>query len=553
MPELRQPVPPNVRHCPVCGHDAGCPNVRDAARLAAWREGVADHRPHPDEAEDLLWSLTDQGAITAMVRSAAAGDGEGVNAVVLQFGRTNLAAHLLTHCANALHPPVRHDKAEDDRHPTAGTMSLVEFLECELAGHRQDRAHRAAAKRKPKAAVGQFGRVKGQKEGIVAALDRGDRAKAYRFVRDLIRFQIADDQPARLAKSLTDIATEAAHRHMFEMAEDLIGCAQILNPNDVVALSAGAEVLRKTSRPNEALAAYDSTIERFPDNVTARNGRAETLRDLGRSADALAAYDRTIERFPDDVAARNGRAETLRDLGRLADALAAYDRTIERFPDDVHANCGRAETLLEMGRTAEALTAYDATLARQPANGIARNGRAKTLALLGRETEALAFIDVVDPVTRRDWIDFHLATMILLRAGEIDDAIARLRQGAEQAPPYDRSCFINALGYALLRRRRYQEAAKALQLDDVIVPFPVRQTRAALSCHCAAAQDDKVRALESWTAISERAPAQVLQLKDFLAQRFALRPGDQPPGPELAARLDRDIDDVEWRIAAGWR
>ena len=54
----------------------------------------------------------------------------------------------------------------------------------------------------------------------------------------------------------------------------------------------------------------------------ARNGRAETLRALGRYDEALAAYDRTVEDFPQDAFARNGYAVVLGELDRFNEARA---------------------------------------------------------------------------------------------------------------------------------------------------------------------------------------------------------------------------------------
>ena len=44
---------------------------------------------------------------------------------------------------------------------------------------------------------------------------------------------------------------------------------------------------------------------------------------MGRLDEALAAYDRTVKRFPDDVVARNARAVILMELGHYDDARAA--------------------------------------------------------------------------------------------------------------------------------------------------------------------------------------------------------------------------------------
>jgi len=52
------------------------------------------------------------------------------------------------------------------------------------------------------------------------------------------------------------------------------------------------------------------------------------LRDWGRLDEALAAYDRTVEDFPENAVARNGRAVVLSSLGRWNEARAALTSSL---------------------------------------------------------------------------------------------------------------------------------------------------------------------------------------------------------------------------------
>ena len=81
------------------------------------------------------------------------------------------------------------------------------------------------------------------------------------------------------------------------------------------------------------MAAFDGVIVKWPDNVVAQTGRAEVLKAQGRLDDALAAFDGVIVKWPDNVVAQNGRAEVLKAQGRsLDDALAAFDGVIVKWP-----------------------------------------------------------------------------------------------------------------------------------------------------------------------------------------------------------------------------
>jgi tetratricopeptide (TPR) repeat protein len=157
-----------------------------------------------------------------------------------------------------------------------------------------------------------------QVEWIAIRFETGHVHAAWNDVVDLARQQLRDGDPDKLAMSLTSLATRL--RRYEQVAFPLSDLAEMCAPDDPAVWNSRAELLREWGRLAEALAAYDCTVEDFPQNVVARNGRAETLRALGRFDEALAAYDRTVEDFPQDVVARNGRAVVLVELGRLNEA-----------------------------------------------------------------------------------------------------------------------------------------------------------------------------------------------------------------------------------------
>ena len=92
------------------------------------------------------------------------------------------------------------------------------------------------------------------------------------------------------------------------------------------------KVLREMGKHDEALAAFEETITRFPRDMVAFNGSAEVLREMGKHNEALAAFEETITRFPRDVVAFNGRAEVLREMGKHDEALAAFRRNNHSIP-----------------------------------------------------------------------------------------------------------------------------------------------------------------------------------------------------------------------------
>ncbi len=229
-------------------------------------------------------------------------------------------------------------------------------------------------------------------------------------------------------------------------------------PNDAVARTGLAEVLKAQGRLDEtegrldeaqerldkaqerfgeAEAVYRETIERFPNNAVARTGLAEVLKAQGRFGEAEAEYRETIERFPNDAFARNGFAEVLKAQGRLDEAEAVYRKTIERFPNDAVARNGLAEVLKAKGRLNEAEAVYRKTIERFPNDAFARTGLAEVLKAQERVDDAEVLkaqerVDDAEVLKAQERVDE--AKEVLKAQGQVDDAEAEYQETIERFP-----------------------------------------------------------------------------------------------------------------------
>jgi tetratricopeptide (TPR) repeat protein len=70
----------------------------------------------------------------------------------------------------------------------------------------------------------------------------------------------------------------------------------------------------------EALQAYDEAVRLFPNDEVARTGRAEVLKVMGRFPEALQAYQETKAQFPYSEYARCGAASVLVLMNRTEEA-----------------------------------------------------------------------------------------------------------------------------------------------------------------------------------------------------------------------------------------
>ena len=97
----------------------------------------------------------------------------------------------------------------------------------------------------------------------------------------------------------------------FPKAEQLIGKAININPDNAAAHSNLGNVLHGLMRLDEALGSYDRAITLNPLHVEAYNNRGIVLKDLKRLNEALASYDRAIELRPNYPEARANRDAAL--------------------------------------------------------------------------------------------------------------------------------------------------------------------------------------------------------------------------------------------------
>jgi tetratricopeptide (TPR) repeat protein len=380
--------------------------------------------------------------------------------------------------------------------------------------------------------------VESQKAMIVNAMRHDELGRVRKFVGELVKYQLKNGEPVFAAKSLCDLAAEAKGLGMFALQVELTEQSTRVKPDDAWSWRQHADALLSSGQPAEALRAYEQA-DAFGGGAVAKNGRADTLKALGRLNDALDAYDAVIADYPENDVARGGRADTLKALGRLNDALDAYDAVIADYPENVVSRNGRADTLKALGRLNDALDAYDAIIADYPENGISRRGRSCVLAALQRYDEALADLPSDAPRTPGDWIGFHIRGMIMLRRGDIDEAIRIFQRGVEDDPiPLSKQYFHTALSVALMRHGEYRSARKILSNVEAQELQPQVNV---LLIHCFGEDDQTAEASEAFENISAKPWSISGELIEELHRRYVLK---QPPQRSDDWVFDQEIGSI---------
>lgn len=132
-----------------------------------------------------------------------------------------------------------------------------------------------------------------------------------------------------------------------------------------------------------ALERIDALLRDAPGDATVLGARAYVLLRLDRFDDALAAADAGVERWPDRGGLHESRGCALRALGRFDEAFAAFDRAYALGGDRASILVLKASGLLEIGAFDEARTVLDAALALAPDNATAWSALAELHAFAG--------------------------------------------------------------------------------------------------------------------------------------------------------------------------
>uniref|UniRef100_A0A674AK76 Aspartyl/asparaginyl beta-hydroxylase-like n=1 Tax=Salmo trutta TaxID=8032 RepID=A0A674AK76_SALTR len=144
-----------------------------------------------------------------------------------------------------------------------------------------------------------------------------------------------------------------------------------------------AEKLRKKGKVEEAVLAFDTLVQQYPQSPRCRYGKALAEDDLAekmRSNDmlqkALSTYKEASElpnATPDLIKATlKKRAERQQFLGRMRGALATLEKLVQIFPEDVALKNDLGVAHLLIGDNKSAKRVYEEVLAIAPSNGFAK-------------------------------------------------------------------------------------------------------------------------------------------------------------------------------------
>ena len=236
-------------------------------------------------------------------------------------------------------------------------------------------------------------RVDKQIIGIRKTLFEGKLTLSERYVRELIKFQLGQDDREYAVMSLCNIASQAMDANQFEFARALVDFAAELDPNDPVAFTTRAEVFKRRGNFAAALHAYEDVLDRFPAQLYALNGKADVLHEMGQFNQAITLYTDVQKDFSDDPVAFNGHVGVLRSNGQLRESLQLAISNTKRFPLDTVTRTVLGGALASMGKYLDAARHYQKALALDKNNVGAIAGAAYALRSAGEPNRALRYLE----------------------------------------------------------------------------------------------------------------------------------------------------------------
>ncbi len=223
-------------------------------------------------------------------------------------------------------------------------------------------------------------------------------------------------------------------------------------------------VLARNEQVDQAIAAYEESIELLPQFAGSHHHLGSVLIGSGRIQDGLAHLHEANRLEPLNPKVLVTIADHYRDFGQLSEAEEYYRRTIEVDPYYPDGYFDLGGMLAEQGRTEEAEELLRRGLGLYPGDRVGLFNLGKLLSSTGRSDEAIPILEQAseaEPGSAGGWFELGNA---YYQSSRIDQSIGAWKRAAVLDPLHIQSRMNLAL--ALVRSNRTGEAIDAL--EDVL-------------------------------------------------------------------------------------
>jgi len=128
-----------------------------------------------------------------------------------------------------------------------------------------------------------------------------------------------------------------------------------LSPEQINSIFQKATCLQRLSRSDEALAALNNLVFKYPTDVSVHYRRGLYLFGIKEFADSVESYNKAIELNPNQAEVYDARSAAYVALGDMAEALKDMNKAIELQPNNAFYYCHRASYFYQEGLYSTAL------------------------------------------------------------------------------------------------------------------------------------------------------------------------------------------------------
>ncbi len=204
------------------------------------------------------------------------------------------------------------------------------------------------------------------------------------------------------------------------------------NPQNITAILDKANVLSKLQQHESALVTYEQAISVNEDSHLAWLGKGNALFALRRYEESLAAFDRTVMVQHKSYISWHNRGSLLRDgLKNLPEAIESYDRSLAINPNFYHAWRDRGIALSQNQQHQKALESFKKALSIKPRDYKSWVGRGIALSSLGKIEEAISVFDRAVEIQPNDpfvWMNRGVVLETANRYTEACDAYREVKK-----------------------------------------------------------------------------------------------------------------------------
>ena len=249
----------------------------------------------------------------------------------------------------------------------------------------------------------------------------------------------------------------ALQRGDLATAEKQITQALASKPKDAAALNNLGTVLLRARRLDEAREQFERAAKAQPTFVDAQSNLGNVLRQMGRVAESVVPLKRAYGASPKSAEIADLLGASLLETGDGRGAVTVFEASVKARTRDARAWLHLSIASELAGNPKRALEAADQSLAIEPA-AAAHGARGRALAGQGELAAAREAFAAGVRAAPRDAVAHHNFGVFLREQGEIDAALAQLREALKLDPALDAAH--EALVGALVDGGRNDEALR---------------------------------------------------------------------------------------------